>query len=61
MTKEELIKYLTREIPKRVIKCQKTKIKFIKIYRLGNLYIQSELYRRLTGKRIGISRAYFND
>ena len=59
MNREELIKKLEEEIPKKILKCRFTKIRFIQIYRLGKLYIDSEVYRRLTGKEYNISMAYF--
>lgn len=59
MIKEEIIKELKEEIPKDIQKCKKTKIPFIKLYRLGKLYRKQELLRRLSGIRVDISRAYF--
>ena len=59
MNKEKTIKYLENEIPQMIEKCKNTKIMFLKVYRIGKLYIYNETYRRFTGKEFDISKGYF--
>lgn len=59
MTKEELIKSLEEGMPVAIEKCRKTKVSWLQFYRLGKLYVAAEMLKRLTGKRVDISRAYF--
>lgn len=60
MDKKSLIEKLSVSIPKDIIRCKNTKIKFLQIYRLGKLYIDNEVLRRLTGSNFDIAKAYFH-
>lgn len=60
MNREQFIDYLNFEICRYKKKCKKTKFEFLKTYYLGKLYKCQETHRRLTGKIIKITDAYWN-